>query len=102
MQNDAEIHQSFASLIEVLNEKTDAYQLRTANRLYANTGFKVLEEFVNILAKQYQSEFQQVNFAKNSEEARQAINKWVEDVTNNKIKNLLAPQVLNENTRLVN
>lgn len=101
LKNEAEMHQNFANFIEVFNQKSAGYTLHVANRIYSNGGFAPKEEFVNTLAKNYQSQFQQMDFVTRAEEAREEINNWVKAVTNNKITDLLSPGLLTGNTSLV-
>ena len=49
----------------------------------------------------YAAGFHRVNFKASPEAVRHTINQWVEQQTNNKIQNLIAPGVLTPATRLV-
>ncbi|XP_050093789.1 antichymotrypsin-2-like [Anopheles aquasalis] len=71
-----------------------------ANKLYVKEGFNVKRSFQEVASSRFQSEVQKVNFAQ-SQIAAKTINDWVEKKTNNKIKNLIAANSLNELTRMV-
>lgn len=97
-----QIHPAFASLMTTLNEtKKDASRLRLANRLWGQKGYGFLPSFLATTRKEYGAELAQVDFISEADLARQEINSWVEEQTNNKIQNLIPPGALNELTRLV-
>jgi serpin B len=99
---DAEVrHSSFAKLFNDINKKDKEYQLYTANALWAQKDYPFLPEYLNLVEKYYAGKATNVDFAGNTEQARLTINKWVEDYTNNKIKDLFAPNSLTPLTRLV-
>ncbi|MGC8970739.1 MAG: serpin family protein [bacterium] len=97
------LHQAFYDLAKLLQSNTKDYRLSIANALWGQKGYKFLQEFIDITNKYYDAGFKEVDFINDiaREETRQMINKWVEDKTNGKIKNLLGPRDLNELTRLV-
>ncbi len=96
------LHESFAALADVLQSGDDkrGYQLNIANRLWGQHGYVFLPEFLRITNEQYGAELAQVNFANAAASARQ-INEWVEKQTAGKIKDLIPPEALTGDTRLV-
>ena len=82
------------------NLNTGNNQIKVANRLWIQSGVSVLDDFMETLTKGYEVKSELLNFA-DAETARSLINKWVEEQTNRKIKDLIAPGVLNALTRLV-
>jgi serpin B len=76
------------------------YQLRTANALWGQKGFAFRPEFLKLTADGYGAPLHEVQFG-DSEGARKTINAWVERQTEEKIKDLIKPGVLDANTRLV-
>jgi serpin B len=92
---------SFAKIYNLVNKKNKKYELHTANALWAQKDYKFLDEYINAIKKYYVGEVTNVDFAKATENARLSINKWVEEQTNDKIKDLIPPGVLNALTRLV-
>jgi serpin B len=62
--------------------------LRVVNRLWAQAGHKFREEFLELLRDDYRAPLGTVDFKKDA--ARVAINKWVADATEQKIKELIA------------
>jgi len=99
---ESELHQAMARLREnLLADMKKGYQLRVANRLWGQRGYEFLSEFLQTTRKDYGAELAVLDFSRNTEAARQEINAWVERQTENKIKDLLAPGVLDPSTRLV-
>ena len=94
---------AFAQLRQTLvskDEKPD-FQLRVANRLWGQQGFHFLPAYLQTTKDEYGAELGLVDFKKQAEGARKEINAWVEEQTDHKIKDLLAPGVLNSDSRLV-
>ncbi|MDD4902405.1 MAG: serpin family protein [Patescibacteria group bacterium] len=92
---------SFAALYNQINQPDAKYQLSIANALWAQKDYKFLDEYLNVLEKYYAGQATNVDFKNATEQARLAINQWVEDKTNNKIKDLFPRGALNALTRLV-
>ena len=61
----------------------------------------MLDTFTSALKNYYGGNAQNVDFIGHTEDARLTINKWVEDMTNNRIKDLIPAGALNSMTRLV-
>ena len=106
------LHKSFSALNSNLEaiQKRGNVQINTANALWVqsdyNEGtdyFKCKDEFLNLTKEYYKSELKQVDYRDTSKSAfiRDTINAWVEQKTNSKIKNLISPDLLDKNTRLI-
>ncbi len=97
------LHPACKSLIEDLNarQKAGGYELSVANALWGQKGYGFLKEFLDLTRENYGAGLNEVDFAGATEAARQGINKWAEDETRGKIKDLIPPGVLNALTRLV-
>ena len=97
------VHPELASLATQLNDiqnKGDV-ELHIANALWAQQGYEFVTDYLDLTKKYYSAALNYVDFEKAVEAARKKINKWVEDKTNDKIKNLIKPGGLNDLTRLV-
>ena len=81
-------------------KETSGYQLNVANALWGQKGYPFLPRFIDINKKYFGSGLTELDFAK-SEEARKTINTWVEDKTNDKIKDLIPSGAIDSLTRLV-
>ena len=76
-------------------------QLNIANAIWGQQDYGFRKAFLELNKKYYGAGIKQVNFKKEHKEIRNQINKWVEDKTNQKIKNLIKPNVLDRMTRMV-
>lgn len=72
-----------------------------ANALWGQEGFSFLVPFLDTLARNYGAGMRIVDFAGAAEAARQAINGWIADETNDRIKDLIPEGVLGPMVRLV-
>jgi len=78
-------------------------EFRIANALWVQEDYKLRQDFLELADSCYNAKAENVNF-KNPEElelTRQKINRWVEKITNDKIRDLIPQGVLQELTRLV-
>jgi len=105
-----DIHPAFNALllaIEESQEKTDdemegdEFQLNIANSIWGQDGFNFEEAFLDILAKHYEAGIFTVDYVQNPEGARNAINDWVAEETEEKIKDLIPEGAIDSLTRLV-
>jgi serine protease inhibitor len=94
---------AFQSLIAAINGKGDrrAYQLYTANALWGQQGDELRPDFLKLTEQYYGAGLHQVDFRNATDAARQTINRWVEEQTSNKIKDLLRPGAVGPSTSLV-
>jgi serpin B len=98
------IHKDFGAFLGRLNGEPGqprGYELSVANALWGQTGFDFLPAFVDVLKTDYGAGLAEVDYKRNAEGARQAINGWISKQTHDKITNLIGPGVLNATTRLV-
>ena len=84
-----------------LNREDTKHKLQTANALWMQKDYQFLDEFKDVVSKYYGGKAVSVDFVGATEESRKKINSWVEQETNNKIKNLFPEGTLNALTRLV-
>ena len=94
---------AFGKIIKDLNErgKEGNYQLSVANALWGQKGYEFVDEFLELINTNYDGRLSEVDFAGATEAARKIINDWVEKKTNDKIKELIKPGMLDAMTRLV-
>ncbi len=99
----AALHAGMNDWIGQLNaiDSGQAYDLRVANRLWAQQGYKFVPDFLKVTREMYLAELGQVNFQAQTEAARQTINRWVEQQTAGKIQNLIPVGRLSPQSRLV-
>ena len=76
-------------------------KMKVANRLWGRKGLPFRPDFLKLSSQQYQATLGRVEFRDNPDGARKQINRWVSDQTEHKIKDLLAPGVVDTSTELV-
>ncbi len=77
------------------------FEMNIANSLWGQKDFTFLQEFLDTLASNYGAGMELVDFSANSEKARRAINAWVAEQTQGKIKDLIPPGLVDPSTVLV-
>jgi serpin B len=99
------LHAAFAGLQDALAkvQKAGHVKLCVANSLWPQQGKPFLDEYLSLVERYYGVSITPVDYRTETSrgEARKTINAWVEEKTQNKIKDLLQPRHLSEATRLV-
>ncbi len=99
------LHPAFASLRAWLNQLQESGRITLciANSLWPQKDYNFLDEYLSLTKKYYGVSITPVDYKQASEReaARKTINKWVEERTEYEIKDMIAPKVLDELTRLV-
>jgi serpin B len=96
-------HPAFSFLREKLTgiqEKGDI-ELRIANGLWPQANSTLLPDYLALIQNVYGSEIEPVDYQSDPEGSRQKINGWVEDKTNDRIKNIIKENMLSPATKLV-
>ena len=94
---------ALGSLLAELNKtgNTGGNELHTANGFWVQKGFAIQPAFENTLANNYHAPLMLLDFLTNPEAARSQINRWTEERTKEKIKNLFPAGSIDAHTRLV-
>lgn len=79
----------------------DEFQLNIANSIWGQAGYDFKDAFLDILARNYGAGMYRVDYIGNPENARQLINDWVKEETQEKIKDLIPQGAINTLTRMV-
>jgi serpin B len=97
------LHPAFHTLLDQLNGAGNerSYRQNLANALWGRKGFGFLPAFLELTKKNYGAGLREIDFQGNPEAARKTINAWVEERTQEKIKELLKPGTLDSYSRLV-
>lgn len=100
------LHPAFNQLTRTLLSRSelpegDGFKLNIANALWGQRGYAFLDSFLDSLARHYGAGIHLVDFIAATDEARQRINEWVADETEDKIRNIIPEGALNVDTRLV-
>jgi serpin B len=91
----------FAGINAGINNGSSAYTLRTANALWAEKTYPFLLSFSGPARQYYSANVTSLDFIGAPEESRTTINRWVEEKTSNKIRDLLPAGSIDSLTRLV-
>ncbi|KAL4631010.1 Leukocyte elastase inhibitor-like [Arapaima gigas] len=95
-----DIHTDLQMFLSEINKPAAPYLLKLANRLYGEKTYSFLQEFLDSTQKFYRADLVALDFIGAAEESRDQINRWVEDQTEGKIKDLLKPGSVTSMTRL--
>jgi serpin B len=100
-ENDTVRQSGFARINEGFNATDAGYTFRTVNALWAERNYPFLPAFVDSARKYYSADVKNLDFKTAPEESRATINQWVEEKTENKIRDLLPSGSITALTRLV-
>ncbi len=98
-----QLHRAFSDLETHLNSirgKTEV-ELKVANAIWSQQDHALLNSFQELVAGNYRAKLETVDFKTAYDAVRKEINRWVEQQTNDKIKNLIPEGALDSLTRLV-
>ncbi|KAJ8020603.1 Leukocyte elastase inhibitor A [Holothuria leucospilota] len=98
---DDDVHEAFERVNGAIFSSDASYTLKTANRLFSQKDYNIVEQFLKKTESNYKSGLVSVDFISAAEAARSLINGWVSEQTSGKIPDLIPPGVLNSLTRLV-
>lgn len=77
------------------------FELSVANALWGRKGFPWRAEWLKEQDERFGAGFNEADFAANPDGERQRINKWVEEKTRDRIKDLLLPPQIKDDTTMV-
>ena len=92
-EDDAVRRSGAAKVFNILNGKDRPYTLHTANALWMQEGYPFKEDYVGAVEDYYGGESNVIDFG-DVVKAAETVNSWVEERTNDKIKDLLSPDML--------
>ncbi len=103
------LHPAFNGLDLELESRAEAsgenaplpFVLNVTNALFGQIGFAFLDAFLDTLAVHYDAGLRLMDFIEETEASRVAINGWVSERTNERIKELIPQGVITAATRLV-
>lgn len=99
---DAQRQEGFSTLLAQTKAGTGKhYKLNVANALWGQKQYHFEPPFISAASKYYGGGLKSVDFANNTEGTREEINRWVEDHTENMIRELLKQGDIKSNTPLV-
>lgn len=95
------LDQSLYVVPEYIEGEDSGFTLNIANAIWGQADYPFLDSYLDVLAKNYGAGLRAVDFKHQTEAVRKEINDWVEEETQDKIQDLLPPDSLNPDTRLV-
>lgn len=84
-----------------INTHASEYDFVSAQKIWLQQDYPVVPKFTETMKSDYQSELKQADFVTAYENARLEINKWVEEKTKEKIKELIPVRGIDGSTRFV-
>ena len=100
-ENESLRRSSFARIYNEINNPNKEYVLSTANGLWGQENYDFHGEFINNTREYYGADLTSVNFALDPEESCNTINNWVAVETNNKINEIVTPDMIDSLMRLI-
>jgi len=92
---------SVAGIYNTLNEEGRDYALHTVNALWIQRDYPVQEDYVDAIIGYYGGDVNALDFVAEPDESRVTINEWVEERTNDRIKDLFPSGSIDADVRLV-
>ena len=100
--NEPDFHYAYGSYLNALEDNAKGnIQLRIANRLWGEKTYKLRDDFVALNKRAYDSPLKPMDFIHSPDGSRTAINTWVADKTEQRIKDLIPEGMITTDTRLV-
>ena len=101
--NDARAYEGYRALFGHLDAQADRTGSRwtLANRMWVQKGMTLLPAYVATTRNSFRSEAGSLDFRRAAEPARETMNHWVEEKTENRIRDLFPPGSITGDTRLV-
>lgn len=90
-----------ARIYNLINSEGKNYKLTTANALWAQNDYPFVDDYFTVVSTYYGGMVTNLDFKQETEKSRTTINNWMEDRTNDRIKDLIPRGILDSATRLV-
>jgi serpin B len=79
----------------------EPFRLHIVNALWGQTGYSLLPEFLDTLAVNYGAGMRLLDFASDPEACRAEINRWAANETEDRVEELVPPDIIDDATRVV-
>lgn len=100
LPENADVHEQVGAWTRELSA-SEKVEIRIANRLWGNKALPFKDSFLKLTEKAYGAGLETVDFANQPDASRARINEWVAQETRDRIKDLLKPEDIKPDTRLV-
>ncbi|MBX3273895.1 MAG: serpin family protein [Sandaracinaceae bacterium] len=98
----AALHEAAGNVLSTWNDPSrEAYTLAVANRLFGERTYTFEEPFLALTRTTYRAPLEPLDFRSAADASRVAINGWVAEQTRDRIRDLLPPASIDDQTRLV-
>jgi len=98
--DDGSLHNNFNALDLHINHNEGNYTLSVANSLWPAKGFTFREHYLDTIKENYGAKLRPLDYANDIEGSRKTINRWVEEKTHNRVKDIIPAGSLSPATRL--
>lgn len=98
--NQTSIANQFPEYYNLLKNGAGNATFSIVNQVYVQQGYTINKKFQEVAVQQFASNIEPIDFEKRNE-AAETINHLIQEKTNNKIKNLIKPDTLTDDTRVV-
>jgi serpin B len=88
-------------VVSFLDDNNSGFQFSFANSFWVQTGIDVNSDYKNRVEKTFGMDIRTVDFENDSQVARQTINDWTSNATNNHIEEILSEESVNENSKMI-
>lgn len=98
------VHESVRDFFDTITSSdhdVSGYTLKAANRLFTAQGQHIVDAFTTECNKFYHAEASPMDFKGDASGCQKSINKWVEDQTNEKIKDLIPDGMIGDTTIMI-
>jgi len=99
--NTTALRNGFSGMNAAISSGDPHYTLRTANALWAEKTYPFLDDYITTASRYYGAKTASLDFINHPEDSRVAINSWVENQTEDRIKDLIPGGAIDPATRLV-
>jgi len=101
ISSDETVKEAFKQLLTAFKDQANNYTLHMVNRLFGSAAFEFHDQFIQETQIYFEASLERLDFVGKAEESRRHINEWVEEQTNQKIRDLLPGGTIDAQTILV-
>lgn len=95
-----EAREGYGNIVQSLKMRKSKSSLEFGNSVFLNSDFELLPKYKEILRQSFLANIEPTNFKRTQDAAKQ-INRWVSQVTKNRIPDLISPDLISPRTQMV-
>jgi serpin B len=97
-----DFHEKYGKLTERLQSSDNSeFTMHIANAVWVQEDYRLRKDYMKIVHDHYKSKSEEMDFISAPDVSRNIINQWVSDATNDRIRDLIPPGVIDAFTRLI-